>query len=100
MTFVISLILIFVYLGFRIVANTKETFSKAIAFGLVLNFSFAFLVNIGVVMGLLPTKGLSFNFLSYGGSSLVTSCWAIGLLVCIERYNLQNKMKMKSSVFF
>jgi cell division protein FtsW len=42
------------------------------------------LINIGVNVGLLPTKGLTLPFLSYGGSSLVICCASLGLLLRIE----------------
>ena len=43
------------------------------------------LINIGVNMGVLPTKGLTLPFLSYGGSSLLACCAAVGLLLAIGR---------------
>ncbi|WP_210259473.1 FtsW/RodA/SpoVE family cell cycle protein, partial [Agrobacterium sp. a22-2] len=42
------------------------------------------LINIGVNVGLLPTKGLTLPFLSYGGSSLVICCACLGMLLRIE----------------
>jgi len=47
-------------------------------------------VNVGVNIGLLPTKGLTLPFISYGGSSLVIDCVMIGMLL---RIDLQNQMR-------
>jgi cell division protein FtsW len=43
------------------------------------------LINMGVVVGLLPTKGLPLPFISLGGSSLVVTCMAVGLLLNLSR---------------
>ena len=43
-------------------------------------------VNIAVVMGMVPTKGLALPFLSYGGTSLVTTLAAVGLLLNVSRH--------------
>ena len=43
------------------------------------------LINMGVNLGMLPTKGLTLPFMSYGGSSMLVSCVALGLLLRIER---------------
>jgi cell division protein FtsW len=43
------------------------------------------MINMGVNMGLLPTKGLTLPFVSYGGSSMLASCIAMGLLLLIGR---------------
>ncbi len=47
------------------------------------------MINMGVNMGLLPTKGLTLPLLSYGGSSLVASCMALGLLMRVDYENRQ-----------
>ena len=59
-------------------------FGGYVAYGIGIWFGFQALVNIGVNMGVLPTKGLTLPFISYGGSSLVISCIAIALLLRIK----------------
>jgi cell division protein FtsW len=48
-------------------------------------FALQVLVNMGVVLGLLPTKGLVLPFLSYGGSAMLISLAAIGILMSLSR---------------
>ena len=64
--------------------KAKQFFAAYMAFGLSFLWIGQFLINIGVNVGLLPTKGLTLPFLSYGGSSLVICCACVGLLLRIE----------------
>ncbi len=66
-------------------AVASDRFSKALALGLALTFGLQVFINAGVALGLLPTKGLTLPFLSYGGSSLLTNCLLCGLLLNVER---------------
>ena len=59
-------------------------FGAYVAWGLAFLWIGQFLINIGVNIGLLPTKGLTLPFLSYGGSSLVITCVSMALLLRIE----------------
>ena len=61
-----------------------QVFSGYMAYGIGLLLGIQVFINIGVSTGLLPTKGLALPFLSYGGSSLLISCLAVGLLVRID----------------
>ena len=71
--------------GLQLAARAEEPFAKATALALSLAFAFTTFINVGVALGLLPTKGLTLPFLSYGGSSLAMSCVLFGLLLNIER---------------
>lgn len=80
---VISLFALLVCRAFTIaVAAEKagEQFSAFVAYGLGIWFGFQAFVNMGVNMGLLPTKGLTLPLMSYGGGSMMIMCCAVALL--------------------
>ena len=62
-----------------------QIYSARLAQGLGLLLGGQAMINMGVNMGLLPTKGLTLPFVSYGGSSMLASCMAMGLLLLIGR---------------
>lgn len=70
--------------GIQIAVKAEETFKKALVLGLTMTFALSVFINAGVVMGLLPTKGLTLPFLSYGGSSLISLCFMFGLILNVE----------------
>lgn len=78
------------YLG-RLALAQQAYFAGYIGYGLALWLAFQSAVNIGVNIGVLPTKGLTLPFISYGGSSLLVSSIAIGILLRIyfELYYLR-----------
>jgi cell division protein FtsW len=71
--------------SFQIAARIRDVKAQMMATGFCLLFTIQVLINLGVVFGLLPTKGLALPFLSYGGSSMVASCILFGLLLNIQR---------------
>jgi cell division protein FtsW len=73
-----------VFRGIQIAMKTDESFKRALTLGLILTFALSVFINAGVVMGLLPTKGLTLPFLSYGGSSLISLSFMFGLILNIE----------------
>ena len=73
------------YAGIRIAASAKDVFGRMLAAGIVCWFGVQTLINLGAVTGLLPITGVPLPFLSYGGSSLVVSLAAVGILVNIAR---------------
>lgn len=84
MTLVMVLFAVVVWRGFTIArqaASTDNPFGSHVAHGIALLIGVQAIVNIGVNMGILPTKGLTLPLMSYGGSSLVASCVSIALLL-------------------
>jgi len=73
--------------GVRIALAAKQRFPLLLAFGMTALLTVPALLNAAVVMGCLPTKGLTLPFLSYGRSSLVVSCLAVGILFSVARAN-------------
>ncbi|MCI0507701.1 MAG: putative lipid II flippase FtsW [Gammaproteobacteria bacterium] len=83
---VVVLFVILVYRAFRIghiALCHEDRFAGYLAFGSGLLIGFQALINIGVNMGMLPTKGLTLPLMSYGGSSVVTTCIACAMLLRI-----------------
>jgi len=74
--------------AFAIARQAEEAgllYGARLAQGLGMLIGSQAMINMGVNMGLLPTKGLTLPFMSYGGSSMLVSCIAIGLLLLIGR---------------
>lgn len=67
-----------------IIKNAANTFGLLIASGILGMFVFHFLVNVGMVMGIMPITGIPLLFLSYGGSSLWTAMICVGLLMSVS----------------
>ncbi len=82
---VIALFAVFVWRGFRIARNATSAFGALLAFGITAEIGFQAATNMAVAVALLPTKGLTLPFVSYGGSSLVTLGAAVGVLLNISR---------------
>lgn len=73
-----------VFRGIQIAVKAEDPFKRSLCLGLSVTFALSVFINSGVVMGLLPTKGLTLPFLSYGGSSLVVLCFMFGLIINVE----------------
>jgi cell division protein FtsW len=71
--------------GLWISCRASDIFGRLLSFGLTMLIVLQAVINIGVVTGCLPTKGLPLPFISFGGSSLVVSMAMIGVLVNIAR---------------
>lgn len=82
---ILLLFAMFLWRGWRVALATPDPFGRLLAFGLTGAIALAAALNMGVVTGLLPTKGLPLPFVSYGGSSLVVNLFAVGMLFNISR---------------
>jgi cell division protein FtsW len=86
---------ILLYAGIRVAARAGDVFGRLLAAGIVAWFGVQILVNLGAVTGLLPITGVPLPFLSYGGSSLVVSLAAVGILVNIARSPAQDRERAR-----
>ena len=82
---VILLFMLLIWRGIYIARRVKDRFAGLLAIGITTLIGLQALVNIGVVAGILPTKGITLPFISYGGSSLLASMISIGILLNISR---------------
>lgn len=82
---VIGLFLLLVWHGLKIVHAAKDVFGFFLGLGITVMFGLQAILNIAVVSGVLPTKGIPLPFVSSGGSSLLFSMIGVGILVNIAR---------------
>jgi cell division protein FtsW len=85
---ILGVCMLFLFLfqtGIRISRSAPDYLGCLLAFGLTLLLSLQAMLNIGVVLGLFPTKGMPLPFISYGGSAFVANCVAVGILMNIAR---------------
>ncbi len=73
-----------------IIKKTENNFGALVATGIAAMYFFHFMVNIGMVMGMMPITGIPLLFVSYGGSSLWTAMTASGLLMSINMRRLDH----------
>ncbi len=89
---VIALFGLFIWRAFAIGVGAERRgarYAAHVSWGLGLWIGMQAFINIGVNMGLLPTKGLTLPFISYGSNSLIVCCVAVGMLARIHRENLE-----------
>jgi cell division protein FtsW len=83
--FVLALLGSFLWLGIRTATRAPDRFGGLLALGLVAWVAAETLINVGAVVGVLPVTGIPLPFISFGGSSLVITMAAAGVLINIAR---------------
>ncbi len=73
------------WIGISIAQQAKDHYGGLLAFGLTMMIALQAIINLAVVLGLFPTKGLPLPFISYGGSAFIANCLAVGILINIAR---------------
>lgn len=82
---------IFVFQAVKIAARTTNMFNYLVALGIAIHIGFQAFINTGVVVGLLPTTGLTLPFISSGGSSLIVSLAEVGILLAIDKISWKER---------
>jgi len=88
---IVGMFFLLVQRAMRIAVAAPDTFGRFLALGIAVLFGIEASVNMCVVTGMVPTKGLALPFISYGGSSLLISLFAVGILL-----NISSGLKISS----
>jgi len=84
---------VLIFLTLRVARRSKDRYGSLIVIGMSALILWQAIINIGMVIGVLPVVGITLPFVSYGGSSLITLCLAIGMIenVSMRRYVFQTR---------
>ena len=85
-TLVVGLFAVLIWRGLRVGLRAPDAFGSFLALGLTVMLATQTLVNLGVVTGALPTKGLPLPFVSFGGSALLMTMFSAGVLLNISQH--------------
>lgn len=94
--FILSLFVFFLYRALRVTLRTPDQFGMLLGIGIISWISYQTLINIGGITRTIPLTGVPLPFLSYGGSSLITTMAAVGILLSISRYAHSPSRKRKA----
>jgi len=79
--------------GLWLAMQQADMFPRLLILGCTLLLGFAFIINLGAAMGIMPTKGMPMPFISYGGSALIGECVLIGLILSVQRQHKDNQRR-------
>lgn len=96
---VVTLFMLLIFFGLRLVTKLEQRTTIILATALIFTIGLQASLNMGVVLGLLPTKGMNLPFISAGGSSLIANFFAIGLFLSaiVQRKKELNALNRHSS---
>jgi len=89
---VIIMLGVIAWRGFAIAARAADTFGSALAAGVTTGLTVYGVANIGMVTGILPVIGVPLPFVSFGGTAMIASMAAIGILLSVERVSLAHEI--------
>jgi cell division protein FtsW len=93
---VVIIFLLLAYQGYQIAQRSRDNFGKLLAVGITTWFTAQAFINIGALIGILPLTGIPLPFISFGGSALVVSLAAAGILVNLSRYTDERPRQRKA----
>jgi cell division protein FtsW len=82
---IVALFAVFLWRGIRTALRTQDTFGQFLVIGITCMVVVQAFVNISVVLGMMPTKGIPLPFVSYGGSSLFVTLACVGVLLNVTK---------------
>jgi len=97
----IALVLVFAFVVIRGLGNSlrsEEAFSRLAAAGLVVLFGVQAVINMGVNLSILPAKGMTLPFISYGGSSMIAVAFGMGLILALTRRRPEPQRVVRSVI--
>lgn len=86
---IIVLFVILAYRGYKIAKEAPDDFGRLLAVGITSWFIIQAFINLSAMLGLIPITGIPLPFISYGGSSLIISLAAVGILLNISKYRVK-----------
>ncbi len=95
---VVGIFAVLIYRGLNIVRRAPDDFSRLVSIGIVGWFGFQAIINIMAMLNLIPLTGIPLPFISYGGTSMLASLAAVGILQNISKYTLKETTDANSGV--
>ncbi len=84
MSLILLLYYLFIMMALKIVYNARDSYTALVSAGITTMFIFQIFINVGMTLGIMPVTGIPLPFLSYGGSSLITSMMGVALLMNLQ----------------